>query len=99
MNDLNAKLAELRGMELRPIAGQMTISGVAPCWRKPEGGYITQSDWNPTQDLNQLKMCYEALSGNEMLRLALSLDSSNPLIVFDSPELVAHAILKAKGVS
>jgi len=68
--------------------------------------------WHPISDLNQLKMCYEALSEDEkafvQIKFAVPFsdltnkwpsDRDNLFAIFKHPELVAQAILKAKGVS
>lgn len=81
-------------------------------WVDGDGCYqITVACWNPIQDLNQLKMCYEALSDEEKRQWLEILESllSEELgwVGYDDvatawvkyPELVAQAILKAKGVS
>lgn len=79
-----------------------------------KGQIIDQSDWNPTTDLNQLRMCYEAAEkavGDEFharfyieLTFALVEKGFNRAKDLTAawvkhPELVAQAILKAKGVS
>lgn len=89
---LNEQLAELCGYRLIQHESQgdwLTLG---------HGDDIPYRSWNPTTDLNQLRMRYEALSKIEKLRLALLLDD-NPVIVFTDPELIAQDILKAKGVS
>jgi hypothetical protein len=77
------------------------------------GKVIDQKDWNPTTDLNQLRECYLAAEeevGEEFharfyieLTFALVDKGFNtakdlPAAWVKHPELVAQAILKAKGV-
>lgn len=63
-----------------------------------EGDWF-QTLWSPTTDLNQLRMCYEALSEDELIRMA-KLTLYAPFdAIFTNPQSVARAILKAKGVS
>jgi len=92
-----------------------------------DGGLVGQcrlEGWNPTTDLNQLKMCYEAaekafntqtphftFAGTVFARLKALLRESitrvNDVVMpyemmsawVKHPELVAQAILEAKGVS
>lgn len=128
---LNEQLAELCGLEQR---------GARWHWYKigeSEPSYQQVSDvlmgdkpvWNPTTDLNQLKMCYEAAQKdweekdweekNPQFRyrahihwqlkvifgkeVAGAYDAVSDSELIDAwvkhPELVAQAILKAKGVS
>jgi len=67
--------------------------------------------WNPTTDLNQLRECYLELSEDEKafvhIKFAVPFndltnkwpsDRDNLFAIFEHPELVAQAILKAKGV-
>lgn len=72
-------------------------------------------DWNPTTDLNQLRECYLAAERDdhrfafmfgELLLIALQGKPLRGVVKSDiatawvkHPELVAQAILKAKGVS
>lgn len=86
--------------------------------------HILAQDWNPTEDLNQLRMCYEAAEKDWDARfpaikfgphmewrlkvilgeeVAGAYDAVNDWELVEAwvkhPELVAQAILKAKGVS
>lgn len=105
---INEKLAELCGY---------------PYTTNDLGGFVERATckwivWNPTADLNQLKMCYEAAKATvepvqwyANFREALAwgirdYDENNRAyhmdffeVWVDRPELVAQAILKAKGVS
>lgn len=71
--------------------------------------------WNPTTDLNQLRMCYDAAEVGDVFFVERFLDALMVLIrplcacnivsthelthaIFKHPELVAQAILKARGV-
>lgn len=60
---------------------------------------MIKNQWNPTTDLNQLKMCYDALSEDEKEAFAFNNRYAPTDWVFTNPELVAQAILNAKGVS
>lgn len=57
MNELNEKLAEL-------VMGWESVGKGTGChfYFPEDRRHILAQDWTPTQDLNQLKMCYEALS-------------------------------------
>jgi hypothetical protein len=110
VKSLNEQLAELCGLELHP----------EPNCEKSSFQFVYHEDrdiyepWNPTQDLNQLRMCYEALIEDEdaMNRFYCHFQDiysktfgayPNSMTfftaIFKHPELVAQAILKAKGVS
>lgn len=89
---LNEQLAELCGVEIyQNTDGQ---------WQEynPMMGNNTPI-WNPTDDLNQLRMCYEALSEEQRESFAYENRYAPTDWAFTNPELVAQAILKAKGVS
>ena len=108
---VNEKLAELCGMH------KEWNSNCGIVYRTAEGlTMYEEDDWNPTTDLNQLKMCYEAAEKDDVFfverlldalmvlirpRCACNIVSSHELThaIFKRPELVAQAILKAKGVS
>ena len=107
MKSLNEQLAELCGYEYVTNGHGCFVSPSPAEWRA----------WNPTTDLNQLRMCYEALNHIELVHFSAHLydayieagftgsDSASygimwlTRIMFTCPELVAQAILKAKGVS
>ena len=106
MKSLNEQLAVLCGMTLHyhPMCGNV--------YRTAEGlTMYEEGDWIPTEDLNQLRMCYEVLSEDEKRRCFEFFESllwkeigwvgSVDIFVawVKHPELVAQAILKAKGVS
>ena len=55
--------------------------------------------WNPVGSLNQLRMCYEALSDEQRESFAYENRYAPTDWAFTNPELVAQAILKAKEVS
>jgi hypothetical protein len=103
MKDLNEKLAvEVMGW----------LDGKSDIWqthKKPSMDgwkfmddrhiwWIERTKWNPTTDLNQLRECYLALSEDKRTLFShIALTMYLPTI-FANPELVAQAILKAKGV-
>lgn len=80
----------------RDADGYGTLDGLDD---EEEGVYL-QDHWNPTTDLNQLRMCYEALSAGQQYKLRCDLvdQGMGPMLIFHNPELVAQAILKAKEV-
>lgn len=64
-----------------------------------ESPYLDIDIWNPTADLNQFRMCYEALNESQRrryYRLQIGEDVESVLV---APEQHAELILKAKGVS
>lgn len=103
---LNDKLAELCGVPL-------VNDDEGNLWRlhpelETDSEFDHRSPWNPLQDLNQLKMCYEAARfdvGSTVICEHLEelvgglCDMGDALnVLCDKPELVAQAILRAKGV-
>jgi hypothetical protein len=95
---LNEKLAEVCGMEWKQVYW----------WKDGQVAYYHHNavdcsrpgldHWSPTADLNQLRECYLALSEDEQIRMA-ELTLYAPFdAIFTQTELVAQAILKAKGV-
>ena len=97
---INEKLAELCGKSFVENDGNSFAESCALMGRPMvyEGNGVFK-DWNPTTDLNQLKMCYEALNEDELIRFA-ELTIYAPFDAWvTQTELVAEAILKAKGVS
>ena len=93
MKSLNEKLAEVCGKEV-----YTNSQGVLQEYNPMMGN--NTPIWNPTQDLNQLRECYLALSVGAKRRVSIILHEGGvtPMSVFNKPELVAQAILKAKGV-
>ena len=112
MNELNEKLA-VEVMEWHEEHEWETF------WVNSDGRVqMIRSQWNPTTDLNQLRMCYEAAekdcSTKTMLFEFAFTDALQKEFRKENkkythyetatawvkhPELVAQAILKAKGVS
>lgn len=114
MSELNEKLAT-------EVMGWHEVSTLGAWWWKSDGdgGWIGQcrlESWNPTTDLNQLKMCYEAaergckksfpevsFAGDFYWELEQSVTNGSRAKLATAwakhPELVAQAILNAKGVS
>lgn len=99
MNELNEKLAELCGMERCGFYWKLNNQLAYKAEELEFASCAQLDDWNPTTNLNQLKMCYEALSEDELIRFA-ELTIYAPFDAWvTQTELVAQAILKAKGVS
>lgn len=89
--ELNEKLAELCGFTRGHLPRQVETSyfknGIRVC---------LVGDWNPCEDLKQLKMCYEALSDYEKASFVFDNRHAPTGWVFTHTELVAQAILNAK---
>ena len=112
---LNEQLAELCGLERN---GKYWGKGTTVYYLQEDDEYASISGcnvWNPTTDLNQLRMCYDAAEKDaedaekfesmvywhvsEDLRLINKCFNKDiTTAIFKHPELVAQAILKAKGV-
>ena len=107
MNMNKEKLNEKLATE---VMGAKFLDGMQPLYSAGEPVFdghwhIFVSQWNPTTDLNQLRMCYEtAEAGDEMFKhqfyrfLKVYVVSEIAVAWVKHPELVAEAILKAKGV-
>ena len=120
MNELNEKLAELCGMERCGFYWKLNNQLAYKAEELEFASCAQLDDWNPTTNLNQLKMCYEAAEKafgqnihpdpsfeevytRELRLLFNALDPDGGLSArlasapFKHPELVAQAILNAKG--
>ncbi len=92
MTELNEKLAEVCGLTIYddPEHGTQYLNA--------NGKIVCSVEaWNPTSDLNQLWECYLALSEEQQCQFE-EIAPQFFVAVFTAPELVAQAILKAKGV-
>ena len=97
MKELNEKLAEVCGVTM----DGSTINGNLCKVLRDECGGICYIIWNPAGDepnLTQLRECYLALSDDQKESFAFHNRYAPTDWVFTNPELVAQAILKAKGV-
>ena len=117
MKDLNEKLAEVCGAT--PVDEMATRDIRVVGWEFPDGSFVSERSWNPTQDLNQLRECYLAAGFEEhegtdkfmgelsiLIKATMGVEHQHRLVSslqyavawVKHPELVAQAILKAKGV-
>lgn len=106
---LNEKLA----VEVMGWKPNLTPSGQLTGFLVDDYRFMHRTEWNPAGgNLNQLGECYLALSDDEkafvQIKFAVPFndltnkwpsDRDNLFAVFTHPELVAKAILRAKGVS
>ena len=94
---LNEKLAV-------EVMGAKLLDGMQPLYSAGEPifdghWHIFVSQWNPTEDLNQLEACWKMLTLEQKATYKQLLSDHDVQSVFESPEQHAELILKAKGVS